>query len=247
MESPWFSLPTVKPEPSLRLFCFGYAGSGASVYFPWIKEFQWSRVEIRPIQLPGRENRLNEAPCNTIAEIIGRLLPEIAPFLNCPFVLFGHSLGSIIAFELARGLRKAGLRQPSTLIVSSGQPPHLPRLELPLHALEHDAFIAAVSERYRGIPPELLQIPELLEIFLPILRADLKLLETYTYTPESALAVNLVALGGDSDDLLEPSVLERWKDQGMGRFSTALFPGGHFYLRESRSQLIEYLKKILSA
>jgi medium-chain acyl-[acyl-carrier-protein] hydrolase len=242
----WLPNSALKGDAQLRLFCLPYAGAGPSVYFPWVREFRESPIEIRPVHLPGRESRFSEKPCESIDEVVGHAVPALEPLLDDPYCLFGHSLGGTIAFELVRELRRRNKPLPLELYVSSSQPPHISRDEPPLHELPREDFLREVALRYNGVPAELKQHPELLDIFLPILRADLKLLETFRYREEAALQIPLTALAGDSDNLMPQDLLERWREQTVQKFNARLFPGAHFYLKDSREKLLEFLKADLA-
>jgi len=233
----WLSVPRPRPEAALRLFCFPYAGSGASGFHAWAKALAGEDLEVCAIQLPGRENRLSEPAFDHLDALLPPLLDALEPQLDRPFGFFGHSMGTLLAFEAARALRDRGWPTPRKLFLSAGRPPHVARTDTPLHGLPDDAFIAAIVERYQGIPAAVLEHRELLDLILPTLRADITLLETYRYRPDAPLAAGFSVFGGRSDPRVDDESLRRWRDLTDGTFDCATFAGGHFYLNDARPAL----------
>jgi medium-chain acyl-[acyl-carrier-protein] hydrolase len=159
-----------------------------------------------------------------------------------PFALFGHSFGALVAFEVARELRRRGGPEPAHLFISARRGPRRPDPVPPLHGLSDDRFLAEVRSRYGGIPDAVLEEPELLALLLPTLRADLQAVETYTSEPDTPLEVPMTAFGGLNDPWASLEDLEAWADETRGRFHITRFPGGHFYLNESEAALLEALE-----
>lgn len=221
----------------MRLFCFPYAGGGASTYRTWATGLPAS-IELLAIQLPGTESRVREVPLDSIPGMVAELTPLIAARSDLPFALFGHSLGSILAFEVTRTLRRAGLRMPGLLMVSGRRPPRVPDRHSPIHHLPDQELIAAINARYGGIRPEVFQHPDLVELLLPGLRASITALETHAFQDEPALALPIAAFGGTSDPMAPPSDIEAWRSETTGRFSSRIFPGDHFYLTQQPAALL---------
>ena len=181
MLTPSRLLRTGAKQPAARLFCFPYAGGGASIYRQWASKLPvW--IEVCAFQLPGREIRMREPGHTDLRSAVEEVADTIHSLLDKPFYLFGHSMGSAISFELARLLRRSGLPQPRHLFVSARRAPQLPQPKEDIHVLPEREFLASIK-KLGGTPEEVLKNEELMELFLPTLRADFTLLETYKYVP----------------------------------------------------------------
>jgi medium-chain acyl-[acyl-carrier-protein] hydrolase len=241
--SPWVVLPKPNPAARLRLFCFPYAGGGASIYAPWGRLLP-PEVEVVAVQLPGRESRIGEPPVSDLRELVPRFAEALAPFMDRPFAFFGHSNGGLMAFELTRLLRRQGRTLP-LLLVTSGRPAPQVTLEGPeLHALPEPEF-RDMLRRFNGTPEEVLQNEEIMQLITPMLRADFSLGETYVYTPEPPLSVPIAAYGGRMDGEVPTWAVEAWRDQAAGDYRDIMFPGGHFFINENRDQVLAELTRDL--
>lgn len=242
--SPWVVFPKRQPEARLRLFCFPYAGAGASAYHPWGRIIS-PEIEIAAIQLPGRETRLREVAHTRLASLVAALAHNLEPLLDRPFAFFGHSLGALIAFEVARELRRTDRPQPSHLTVSARRAPQLPETDAPLHGLPQTDFVDSVQKRYNALPDVILKDQDLLDLYLPALRADFEVLETYAYSMEAPLTCPILALGGREDARSSHEQLAQWGAQTAGAFDLKLFDGGHFYLQPQRESVLQTLSRNL--
>lgn len=182
LTNPWIIHQRPNQEARLHLFCFPYGGASAQAYYCW-KDVLPTEVALSSIQLPGRGARLREPPMTRLVLLVQELARAIRPYLNKPFAFFGHSLGAVIAFELARELRKTSGHLPSGCFVSARRAPQIPASGPPIHQLPDEAFLKEI-ERYSGTPREILADTELMELLLPALRADFECLETYQYQQE---------------------------------------------------------------
>ncbi len=232
MNNPWFKCFQPNPQATLRLFCFPYAGGGASLFRLWPKSLP-SNVELWAIQLPGRENRLKETAFTQLSALIPLLLQQMRPYLDKPFAFFGHSMGAVISFSLVQQLRYRQQPTPAHLFVSGRRAPHLPNPRPPICHLPDADFIKVVERRYQGIPRAVLQNAELMALFLPLLRADFGLIETHTYISVPPLNCPITAFGGFQDKLVNRQELEAWADQTQAPFTLKMLPGDHFYLTEA--------------
>jgi medium-chain acyl-[acyl-carrier-protein] hydrolase len=166
------------------------------------------------------------------------------PLLDRPFAFFGHSLGALISFELARQLRPR--YHPSHLFVSGRHAPQLPDPRPPIHQLPDATFVEMLQHRYQGIPKVVLQHAELMELLLPALRADLTIVETYTYTAGQPLDCPISAFGGFQDRNATRSQLAAWGEQTCCSFSLDMFPGDHFFLNDAPGPLLRAISKNLT-
>ncbi|MGC1676244.1 MAG: alpha/beta fold hydrolase [Candidatus Binataceae bacterium] len=226
----WIAFRGRGPEPRLRLFCFPYAGAGALIYRTWTEALP-SDVEVCPVQLPGRGARSMELPFTRLSPLLDALTPALAPLLNKPFALFGHSLGALVSFELARRTRRDYGVSPVRLFVSAGRAPQIPKRGSLIHSLPRDEFLSELR-RLNGMPAELLDHHEFMKIMLPILRADFAVYETYEYSSEPPLDCPISAFGGLQDRRVSNADLEGWQVQTKAPFSLQMFPGDHFFLKD---------------
>jgi surfactin synthase thioesterase subunit/glycosyltransferase involved in cell wall biosynthesis len=229
----WF--PGIEAVAGPRLFCFPHAGGGAAIL---------SGAYVVPVRLPGRESRLAEAPFDRMEPLVSALAAAIAGYLDRPFAFFGHSVGAIVAFELARELRRRGLAQPRMLIASGARAPryrlgHVP----PPEPSDHE--LLAELRRLSGTPEELLEDAAARDAILPVLRADTRLYRHYVYQPDSPLEVPIRAYGGTEDPNVTLEHLQGWAAETLASFAVRRFPGGHFYLRTCGSQLMGALDEDL--
>ncbi|MDB4949107.1 MAG: Thioesterase [Gemmatimonadetes bacterium] len=243
--SSWISTPRPNPASRLRLFCFPYAGGGASIFYTWPGTLP-PDVELCPVQLPGREARLAEPPYRDMMELVARLGEVLEPHMDRPFAFFGHSNGAIMSFELARLLRRQGRRMPLHLFLSGRAAPHVPLSHPPVHELPEPAFSDALR-RLQGTPEEILANAEIMALITPLLRADFSLAETYACAPEEPLDVPVTAYGGDADPDVTPEDVEGWSRYTRADFDSRIFPGGHFFLNTQRAMVLAELARNLAA
>lgn len=236
--SPWIIYPRSKPQPNpfaqsspkIRLFCFPYAGGGASAFRSWTHELP-STIELAYIQLPGRETRMRETPIAHLPELIQRLKPAILPHLNVPFAFFGHSMGALIAFELARSLCHTQSPLPQHLFVSACRAPQLPRHDPPRHTLSTPELIAELH-RLKGTSTEVLSNDELMELLLPTIKSDFSVVDAYVYHDQPPLPLPITALRGQEDPDASPEQLLSWQKHTTSEFSSHTFPGDHFFIQQ---------------
>jgi medium-chain acyl-[acyl-carrier-protein] hydrolase len=240
----WVSCPRPNPNAKVRLFCFPYSGAAANIYYSWADVLP-SSWEICPVQLPGRGTRMSEPLAQRLGPQVEAVAQGLAPYLDRPYALFGHSMGALISFELVRFLRRSGARLPVHLFVSGHEAPQLPDRNPPLHTLPEQEFITKLRE-LNGTPDEVLMHTELLQLLIPILRADFAVCETYAYHPEPPLPCPISAYGGLGDDYVNSEELASWRNQTAAQFSVRMFPGDHFYLNTARQYLLQTLARELA-
>lgn len=254
MTTPTFRAPAVtclksNPGACLRLLCFPFAGGGGRAFGAWTADLppELERdVELWAVNLPGREATLTEAKFTDLGALVEALLPLIVPVLEVPFAFFGHSMGALIGFELARSLWAEGLDGPVHLVVSAFRAPHLPDPHDAVHDLP-DADLALRLRKLGGTPLEVLQEPELMDLMLPLLRADLSICETYVHRHGEPLACSLTAFGGAADPEVSREELEGWQSHVRGPFELHIFPGGHFFLQTAQTLVLRILARDVRA
>lgn len=245
----WLRRLKPTPQARLRLFCFHFAGGSASAFRTWPALLAERRpdVEVCAVQPPGRENRLNERPFTHVAPLVDALITVLRPELDCPFALFGHSMGAIVAYELAQALTRIGAPL-SHLLVSARRAPGTAERYAPIHqAPTDDALLRAIQQRYHNLPDLLLQDAELKAIYAPLLRADFTLVDTYTPSTLTPLPCPITAFGGAADPIATEAELSAWRAVTQSNFALHLLPGGHFYLQEQSSPLLEHIANTLAS
>jgi surfactin synthase thioesterase subunit len=241
-----FQIPIPRPDAAIRLYCFPHAGGAAASYVGWARALETSSLEVAAAQLPGRNGVPNETPCDDLDRLVEMFADAIEAMTDRPFAFFGHSLGALIAFEVARGLRKRHAPGPMHLFVSGAFAPQLPTDGAALRHIEDDtAFLEAVAAKYGGVPKIVLEQADLRSSVVPALRADLSLTETYVYRTAPPLECPISAYAGSADPIVSRERLARWREQTSGEFSSRLFDGHHFYLNRCRDALLTELTERL--
>ena len=225
-----------RPEAALRLIVLPYAGGGTADFRRWQVP---DDVEVLPARLPAREGRLSERPYRLLSALVDDLVTELPT--DRPYVLYGHSLGAWVAYELAHALRAAGRPLPLRIGVGARQAPHRPSNLVPLGRLPRAEFIAGMIERYDAIPEVLRSRPELLDTFLPALRADVTMYEDYVHTPRPLLDVPLHAFTADDDPSVDREDTLAWGEHTTGDFRFHPVTGGHFFHRTASATLLQVL------
>jgi len=231
------------PQAQLRLFCFPYAGGGALLFRDWHAELPAS-VEVYPVQLPGRGNRMRERPFTNLSVLVEAAASELLPYFDKPFAFFGHSMGALISFELTRLLRRRNGPLPCHLFVSGARAPQLPDPHPPSYDLPEPEFLRRLQEM-KGTPAAVLDNPELRQLVLPLVRADFSICQTYVYSAEPPLDVPLTVYGGLDDKEVSTDSLELWQHQTNGPFHIRLLPGDHFFLNTVSRYFFQVLSRDL--
>ena len=163
--------------------------------------------------------------------------------LDKPFAFLGHSMGGMLGFEVARRLRELGAQQPSHLFVSARQAPQLVSHDEPLRFLPSQAFVDKLHALYGAVPDAIRRSPELQKVFLPILKADVTLLETHTYVSGERLECPITVFGGEQDPHISPAMLSAWQEHTHAEFTQQLFPGDHFYITAAKNAVAQAIAK----
>jgi medium-chain acyl-[acyl-carrier-protein] hydrolase len=242
----WLSGGDIRSSLGIRLFCLPHAGSGTAAFYRW-KRLLAPEIQVCPIHLPGRERRLAEPLLDHATTLVSELLNATASLLDQPYAIFGHSMGSLMAYEWASQIAVAGLPAPSWLFVSGRNAPQINPAHREIHKLSDTAFADELGSRYGGMPDDFLGDVELRKLFLPILRADLKLVETYRYDSTRLLACPISASAGDDDRSVSDSGLAAWANVTCAQTEVTRYPGDHFYhLAQGQDALLRAIETRLN-
>lgn len=236
MSNAWFSISPVKNKPKFRLFCFPYAGGSARAFGTWSKLLpDW--IQVMALTMPGRDSRINEPLITDMSDLLDVLELAIQPYLDIPYAFFGHSMGGLMSYELAMRLRHRNCLRPSRLFLAGRSAPGTKNEERILHILPEQEFIKELRE-LNGIPTELLEHRQLLELVIPIIRADFQAIETWKDTSQGRADCPVTAFGGIDDKHVTPEKLYLWKSHTTASFDMQMFPGDHFFIRSAEVDLI---------
>ncbi|MGX8797827.1 thioesterase II family protein [Fusibacter sp. JL298sf-3] len=240
-----YFVSTYPPERQKRaqLFSFPYAGGGCAVFKKWQSYFQ--DIEVLSAQYPGRENRMGEAPIDCFEVLLEETFDALqgAVCADVPYYLFGHSLGTKLAYELALLAEKRGLKPPEGLILSAGKAPCYGE-NAPIHHLEEDAFVDAIG-RFSGTPKEILENRDLMRVFLPMLRADFTVDETYVRQTVEKLNCPILGLMGTEDTELTLDELVKWQDYSTGAFGYKMVKGAHLFVNTHYDDVIAHIQAFI--
>jgi surfactin synthase thioesterase subunit len=233
----WLVRRERRPHAALRLYCFPHSGGSPGEYVRWSDDLP--EVEVWGVQTPGHGSRLGESPFRQMRPLVDALLGEAS--FEAPFAFFGHSLGALVAYEVARTLRARGDEQPERLFLSAYPAPHLPRAGPVTHLLPDSELLAVLEAQAGALPEELRGDPALLRPLLAAFRADCEVFETYRPPDDTPLDLPFLVLGGVEDHEATAGLGE-WRRYTTGPFELRLFPGGHFYLREERPAVLRLVR-----
>lgn len=225
---------------ALRLFCFPYAGGGAHVFSSWQQHFP-SEIDVCLVHLPGRGKRLAETPFTRLRSVLDNITDVVLKHAQGPFAFYGHSMGALISFELTRELRRRGSPLPQALFLSGRRAPTLPGREGPTFNLPHEEFVARLK-KFNHASRQLLDNPELLALFLPLLRADFELVDSYTYYPEPPLPCPINVYGGLQDEFVSADGLREWRQQTSSACEYRMFSGDHFFIHSASVEFLSVLR-----
>lgn len=226
-------------ENNRILVCFPFAGGGASVYNSWKKSFA-DIVNVCPVQLPGREDRILEKPYKNMEQLVADVVSELCNWCNKKIYLLGHSMGGKIAYETAKKIEEKK-KKVEMLIVSGSRVPHIPEPN-PIYHLPDSRFISSL-EKFEGIPESILENRELLAFFLPMLRADFEMNETYYTKKTICLNCPIIAMGGSLDEEANEEEISLWQKYTSGKFEYRIFEGGHFFIKQREKEVMHFVKE----
>lgn len=226
------------------LFCLPYAGGSQSIYYKW-KNYLATDISLYPIELKGRGKRFNEPYYKNLEEAVNDIFINIKDIIcNEDYAIYGHSMGSLLAYELYYKICEMGITKPKHVFFSGYQAPHIPKKDDKIHNLSNCNFINKVVE-YGGIPEELLTNKELLDIYIPILRNDFKIVETYVYKPKAyKIKCDISVLNGKEDSLDFKDIVA-WNQHTSKKFTLYTFKGNHFFINSSMEEIIKIINNTL--
>jgi len=243
--SVWTPWNTRAPEAAGKVvvYCFAHAGGAANSYLDWARQTAGQEVEVCPVELPGHGTRMREAQLTDVEELLGLLVT--GPFSGWPgrqaFVLFGHSMGALIAYALAQRLGQTGAPLPLGLIVSAARPPGSPEPSRRMAGMSDSELLRELAD-LEGTPAEVLGNADMTDFVIGRLRADLALLESAERVPPGVLDCPIDAFGGVDDDIAGPGSMQGWSALTSREFRSRTFAGGHFYLHRFRTALLSQVR-----
>lgn len=230
---------------TLNLYCLPYAGSSARIYEPWKSQLP-SSVAVTPLELPGRGSRFPEHPKSELLPLLDDLASSMEKARHEPYAVFGHSFGGILAFELVRHLKELGFPPPRRLLVSGCPAPPMATPTQTTHDLS-DAEFTESLRKLRGTPEELLENEELLELYIPIIRADYVILDHYEAPPPKPLDCPVTVFYGREDEDAGRAAMEEWDAYGSEPAAIEEIDGDHFFLRDAEEELLTKMARHLVA
>jgi len=241
-QSNWLGGKAIAVKGITQVICFPFAGGGASSFASWRRSLS-PELNLIPLCPPGRERRHNETPVTDADTATDQIAQEIIKLTDQPVVFFGHSLGAQLAFETAHKLRQLGGPKVALLVISGSKPPSEPEGKNNWHLLPDEHFIQEIS-RLGGTPDEVLSNKEMMDLFIPKLRADFALLASFGLTKRVCLSCPIIAFGGQDDPLVSPKELQNWSQETTDTFDSVIFQGKHFFIQESKKDVIRMLNLV---
>jgi len=240
----WVTCPQPNPQAQIRLFCLPYAGGSAAVFRTWADKLPQT-IEVCPLEIPGRGRQMKTPPFTQLAPLVSATTNALLPYLNKPFAIFGYSMGALVAFELTRLLSFEYNFTPLHLFVAARHAPQIRGSALPIYNLPETEFIHQLR-RFDGISNAVLENQELMQLFLPILRADFAVLDTYSYRSHGTLDFPITVFGGLQDQTVSYANLLPWKEQTSSIFSLQMVSGNHFFIHSAQDILLKTITEKLN-
>ncbi|MFK3873963.1 thioesterase II family protein [Pseudoalteromonas rhizosphaerae] len=244
-KSKWLVTPRTIESPVVRLFCFPYAGGSATTFIHWVKQLP-AKIELNIIQLPGRGSRIAEPLVTCLDDVVDSIYNSLKNKLDVPFIFFGHSFGSRMAFEVTVKLYNSNQPTPHYFIASASRPPSEPVSDSFSYDLPEEEFIGRLDE-LNGTPKEILENKEFLDILIPMLRADFKMAETHVHQHETKLDIPLIVLGGLNDKSVDKDTLLGWTKHFNETVQLNILEGDHFFIETKSNEIISYILPFLNS
>jgi surfactin synthase thioesterase subunit len=234
--SRWFLITRPKPLARYRLFCYPYAGGNAMAFMSW-EDLLPASIELVAIQPPGRGARLGESLLTSVEQMAEQLVHAIPPMLNRPYLIYGHSLGAVVGFELLHALKANHLPLPQRYFGAARRAPQAPPRLAPTHEYPLERFKAELKS-LNGTPDAVLENPNLMELIVPILRTEMKAAYVYHREPEARLECEVSVFGGARDERVLPEELMGWQDHFAKQMDLRIFDGGHFFMEDNKHLVV---------
>ena len=225
----------------INLFCIPFAGGSASIYYKW-RNYLGDKINIIPIELAGRGRRINELFKETIQETVDDIYNYIKDQLYEPYILFGHSMGSILTFELINKIIKEKDNLPSKVFYSGRKPPHVP-IEKHIHLLPDGEFLEELVS-LGGVSNTFMENQELVDMFLPILRADFRMIENYKCKSIQVIDRDIHILYGSEEDL-KMKELNSWGMYTTEKLFIKKIEGNHFFIENNLELVMKYIQEVI--
>ena len=237
-------LLTKNQNASINLFCFHYGGGSNTSFYPWISKIP-NFVELIAVELPGRGRNMSQPLLTNVHDIVKLMTEEIKHYLDKPCIFFGYSVGSLICFELAKAMRKQNLQLPLHLILAGSMAPQTLHKRRRICHLDDVAFSEELKI-YNGIPKEVLNEPSLMEMFLPIIRSDISIIENYNYSQNKPLDCNITTITGKNDPTVTIEDAQAWADHAMLSHNHYTLEGDHFFVKTKLQEVINIVLQTIN-
>jgi surfactin synthase thioesterase subunit len=235
---------TKNHNAKVRLFCFHYGGGSSTSFYPWISKIP-SFIELMAVELAGRGRNMSQPLLTNVHDITALMIEEIKYYLDKPFIFFGHSVGSLICFDLTKAMREQNLQIPMHLILSGSMAPHTLHKRKHICHLDDIAFTEELKV-YNGIPQEVQNEPSLMEMFLPIIRADMSIIENYNHSQDKPLDCNITTIAGKNDPTVAIEDVQAWKSHTMLSHNHYTLDGDHFFIKTELQEVINIVLQTIN-
>ncbi|MFQ3243617.1 MAG: surfactin synthase thioesterase subunit [Arenicella sp.] len=238
----WLPKLNAMPSSKARLFCFAFAGGGASVYSPW-QSLLGDHIEVCPIQLPGREERIRETCLTSIDDVLDQLMPLMTSSLDKPFLVYGHSLGAHIAYAFIDRIKREFGKSPQAFLVGAQRSPDIP-YPYPSVLGATQQQLHQVLSKFDGMTARVMQSEELMELMMPVIKADLQLCESLQYCGELALDGPVIAFRGTRDRAISAACMAGWSQHSKNQYQYEEVDGDHFFLKTHGNHVVEKIRHL---